>query len=91
MSGAAIDACALLLAPSGRDGAILRALLGEIGLPARACASVEELVRHLGEAVSFVVVAEEAVWRADLAAVSAWIEAQPSWSDLPFVVLTRAV
>ena len=80
---------ALVLAPSGRDGAILRSLLAELGLPSQPCGDVADLVRRLGEDTSFVVLTEEAVRSADLSPAAAWIEAQPPWSDLPFVVLTR--
>ena len=79
----------LVLAPSGRDGAILASLLGEIGLAARPCRDAGDLARRLDEDTSLVVLTEEAVWSADLSALAAWIEAQPPWSDLPFVVLTR--
>jgi len=34
-------------------------------------------------------VTEEAFRSADLRGVSAWIDAQPSWSDLPFIILTN--
>ena len=89
MTAGAAAGTALILAPSGRDGAILRALLDEIGLPSRPCRDVDDLAHGLGEDTSLVVLTEEAVWSADLFAVAAWIERQPPWSDLPFVVLTR--
>jgi len=39
--------------------------------------------------VSLVIVTEEVMFGADLRVVTKWIDAQPSWSDLPFIVLTR--
>ncbi|MBB4351540.1 PAS domain S-box-containing protein [Rhizobium cellulosilyticum] len=39
--------------------------------------------------MSFAVVTEKAVRSSDLRALSAWIEGQPSWSDLPFIILTN--
>lgn len=45
-------------------------------------------VASLSDDVAFAVVTEEALRSADLRAVSIWIEKQPSWSDLPFIVLT---
>src|SRR5205085_10609225 len=39
--------------------------------------------------VGFAVVTEEALAGTDLHALSEWIEAQPEWSDFPFVLLTQ--
>ena len=39
--------------------------------------------------VVLAVVVEEALRHCDLTGLAAWIEAQPSWSDFPFVVLTQ--
>ncbi|MBB3234329.1 PAS domain-containing hybrid sensor histidine kinase/response regulator [Phyllobacterium endophyticum] len=50
---------------------------------------LESLCRALGERVTFVVTTEEAIRHADLKPLSAWVEHQPSWSDLPFIVLTQ--
>lgn len=46
-------------------------------------------VASLGDDVAFAVLTEEAFRSADLRAVAAWIETQPSWSDLPFIILTN--
>ena len=37
----------------------------------------------------FVLVTEEALLRSDLRALSSWINAQPEWSDMPFILLTH--
>jgi signal transduction histidine kinase len=42
----------------------------------------------LGDGISFVIVAEEAMRTSDLRSVTAWVRAQPPWSDLPFIVLS---
>lgn len=51
-------------------------------------ASLDELATLLDDSIAFVVVTEEALRFADLRPFSHWIERQPSWSDLPFIVLT---
>jgi PAS domain S-box-containing protein len=43
----------------------------------------------LQDETSFVVVTEEAIDSADLRGIAARLRAQPAWSDLPFIVLTR--
>ena len=80
---------ALVLAPTGRDAGIAAAILKEAGVPALVCDSLESLQACLDQGAGLAVVVEEALRDRDLTALSAWIGAQPSWSDFPFVVLTQ--
>ncbi|MBU4609453.1 PAS domain-containing protein [Achromobacter sp. GG226] len=79
----------LVLAPAGRDAAVAVSLLAEVGTTAQICRDVDELARRLNHDVLCVVVTEEALARADLRAIAAWVAAEPAWSDLPFVVLRQ--
>jgi PAS domain S-box-containing protein len=56
---------------------------------ATAVSDIASFVAKLSDDIAFAVVTEEAFRSADLRGFSAWIEAQPSWSDLPFVILTN--
>jgi len=64
-------------------------LLREAGIPAGACPDLDAMVRTLGPNTTFVILSEEAVRMADLSAIKFWIDGQPPWSDLPFIVLTQ--
>jgi signal transduction histidine kinase/CheY-like chemotaxis protein len=79
---------ALILAPIGRDAAVARTMLGEAGICAAICVDLASLLGELGLGAGFVLVTEEALLRSDLRGVRSWIDAQPEWSDLPFVLLT---
>ncbi|GAA4010176.1 hypothetical protein GCM10022280_04210 [Sphingomonas swuensis] len=79
---------ALVLAPRGRDAQIAAAMLSEGGIEATACQTLDCLIKELNQGAAFVIVTEEAIASADLHALSAWIEDQQEWSDLPFVLLT---
>jgi signal transduction histidine kinase/CheY-like chemotaxis protein len=79
---------ALILAPIGRDAAVASAMLGEAGISAAVCPELTTLLLELHVGAGFVLVTEEALVRSDLRAVRTWIDAQPEWSDLPFVLLT---
>ncbi len=79
---------ALILAPSGRDAHLLVRLLDERRIKAKVCPSLASLVAALRDETAFVVATEETLRSADLRDLSAWIEAQPSWSGLAFIVLT---
>jgi PAS domain S-box-containing protein len=83
------NARALIFAPQGRDAAVAHALLEGAGIRSLVCADLVELENGLDEDACFVVVTEEA-WRfADLRGIAARLLAQPAWSDLPFIILTR--
>jgi PAS domain S-box-containing protein len=73
----------------GRDAQIAASLLAEAGIQSRVAAGLYEFVAGLSEDIAFAVVTEEALRSADLRPLSVWIAGQPSWSDLPFVILTH--
>jgi signal transduction histidine kinase/ActR/RegA family two-component response regulator len=78
----------LVLTPVGRDGTASAELLSKAGLSPHICSVLPELVAALPDGALAVFVGEEALFGRDLAALEAWVAAQPPWSDLPFVVLT---
>ena len=78
----------LVLAPVGRDASVIGAILGDAGFACEICTDLADLTGRLDRA-STAVVAEEAL-REPLqrARLLAWIQAQPPWSDFPFIMLT---
>jgi PAS domain S-box-containing protein len=68
---------------------VARSLLDEVGIASAICKDLSEFEAALGDETWFAVVTEEAMRRADLRAIAFWIGTQPSWSDLPFIILTR--
>jgi PAS domain S-box-containing protein len=80
---------ALVLAPLGRDSVIASGLLRQAGIPSALCADMDAFQDAINEEAFFAVVTEEALQSADLRAISSRLQAQPAWSDFPFVVLTR--
>ena len=79
----------LILAPHGRDAEIARTLMEGAGIASVVCANPGEFESMLDDDACFAVVTEEALRFADLAGIEARLSAQPPWSDLPFIVLTR--
>ena len=75
-------------APTGRDGALAVELLGRWGLDAMHCADVDELCAAIGSGIGVVVIAEEALTPRTQDCLFSALEAQPSWSDVPLIVLT---
>jgi len=80
---------ALIFAPQGRDSTVARALLVEVEIDCAIAADLPSFIAALGEEIGFAVITEEAMRWADLRLLSAWVDTQPSWSDLPFVILTH--
>jgi PAS domain S-box-containing protein len=79
----------LIFTPNGRDASVARALLEEGSIPSVICADIIELENRLDDEASFAIVAEEGLQFADLRRIGRRLEAQPAWSDLPFVILSR--
>jgi PAS domain S-box-containing protein len=79
----------LVLAPQGRDAGIARALLKEAGIISEICLDLPTFERALGDDTCFVVLTEEALHSSDLRIVASRVNAQPAWSDLPFIILTQ--
>jgi PAS domain S-box-containing protein len=79
---------ALILAPIGRDASIAAQMLAEASAATLICVTVDELVDALDSETGFALIAEEALAGADLRRLKAWIDDQPEWSDLPFILIT---
>ena len=79
----------LVFAPHGRDAAVAVRLLEEAGIPADICFDIDQFQRALSDSVCFAVATEEALRSADLRGVVGWVASQASWSDFPFLILTR--
>ena len=75
-----------VLAPHGRDAAVIVSVLRKAGVRAEVVADVAGLAARIDEAAA-VVVTEEALSGAGLAELLAWVGRQPPWSDLAFIVL----
>jgi len=80
---------AIVFAPQGRDAAVARDMLREAGLRSEIARDVGALVVLLEAGAGFALITEEALADANLQPLARWIEAQPKWSDFPFILLTR--
>ena len=77
----------LILAPIGRDAELARRLLEREHLDAEACSDVGELIYGLEAGAGAAVIADEAL-NGRISLLHDWVEAQPAWSDFPFIILT---
>ena len=82
----------LVLAPRGRDARVIADVLAALGTRVMLCEDLATLATMLDDATvkdgaSAVVATEEDLAGPALGALLAWVAGQPSWSDLPFLIL----
>lgn len=80
----------LVVAPTGQDGAMICALLAANGVGCAPCRTSEMARSELNAGAGAVILAEEVLTLPDIDAWGAQISDQPSWSDLPLLLLTVA-
>ena len=81
----------LVVAPTGRDAALLCQALSRAGMAALECPSCQAACRELESAgAGALLIAEEALSVADIHCLAELIANQPAWSDFPLILLTLA-
>lgn len=77
----------LIYAPTGKDGRLLSEVLQRAQMLCCVCANINEILEEMTEGVGAVIIADEALSIEFLRRIRPFLECQPSWSDLPFLVL----
>ena len=78
-----------LLTPTGHDSAITARIVEQAGIETVICSSMDEVCRLIESGdIGVLMVAEEALDREASACLLQSLENQPSWSDLPIVIVT---
>ena len=91
MNGAQIERLErrlLVLAPVGRDAELICEILLKDAVACDACRGLDELAREVERGAAAIVIAEEAFAEHE-GRLAQIVAAQPPWSDLPMLVLTR--
>src|SRR5215217_4536325 len=81
---------ALVLAPIGRDGAVINDILHGAGFACEVCDDLTTLLAGLEQSAAAVIAEEAFAEGDDIGAARSWLSAQPPWSDFPFVLLSLA-
>ena len=77
-----------ILTPTGSDGPLAHRVLGRWGLQASVCGDVASLCEAIERGLGVAVIAEEALRPSAIEALVATLDRQPSWSDVPLIILT---
>jgi DNA-binding NtrC family response regulator len=80
---------ALIVAPRGRDAVVAKGILRDANVHCDVCLDLRQLVEELWRGADVVIVTEESTRNPHIRDVSDWVMTQPTWSDLPFILLTE--
>ncbi len=84
----AVQERVLVLAPTGRDGGLLRLAIQKSGFASECCLSAEELLQDAAKDAGAVLLTEEAVTPQLAAGLGRLADEQAAWSDLPILLIT---
>lgn len=85
-----IERRVLVYAPLGKDAALAYEVLEKANLVCHVCPTVSHLITELNIGAGAVLTVEEALPESVAVALSKYFSAQPTWSDLPILVLTKS-
>jgi signal transduction histidine kinase len=77
----------LILAPTAGDSRVSANLLSQSGANAEACHTLRELCRKIQEGAGAVILAEEALGASSIGELGDVLAKQPSWSEIPVLIL----
>jgi two-component system, sensor histidine kinase len=83
------DRRVLVMARTSRDASTTRALLAGVGIAVETCQRFDRLMHELRAGAAAVLVPEECLSPSPMALLRAYLAEQPTWSDLPVLVLAR--
>lgn len=85
-----IERRVLICAPLGKDAELARQVLENAGLFCCLCSTWLDLLKELNEGAGLILTVEEVLTPAVAVPFTTYLSAQPTWSDLPILVLTKS-
>ena len=79
----------MILAPTGKDASLTKAMLGEAEIDSIVCPDISCVQQAITEGAGVLLIAEEAIAGGGLNAVANSLSWQEPWSDLPVLLLSR--
>lgn len=80
----------VICAPTGRDAALTAKVLQSVGIHSIVCANSDELMKQLPLGAGALLLVEEVVSGAAMRPLAEYVATQPTWSDIPILLLTRS-
>jgi signal transduction histidine kinase len=82
------DMDVLVLAPFGKDAALIGKVLSASGVKVCIVSTIAEIIAAIPEAAGVAIITEEALHDQNIVGLAQKLAAAPPWSDLPIIVLT---
>src|SRR5678816_4284459 len=86
----ALEMRVVILAPVGRDSALLASAVNALKFDTAVAPDAETLLKNLSEGAGCAILTEEALGQTLIEALQPYLQAQPPWSDIPLIVLTSS-
>jgi signal transduction histidine kinase/CheY-like chemotaxis protein len=80
----------VICAPTGQDAALTFRVFGSVGIGSIVCRSMPELLEQLGCGAGALLLVEEVISGTAVRPLADYVSAQPTWSDIPILLLTRS-
>jgi PAS domain S-box-containing protein len=80
----------VVLAPTHKDAGFTQSILEKASVTCVCCTALDEACREMDSGVGALLLSEEALAQRDDACLTDWLARQPSWSDLPVLLLARS-
>ncbi|MES2400157.1 MAG: response regulator [Pseudomonadota bacterium] len=80
----------VICAPTGQDASLTARVFESVGLNGIISSSPGDLLAHLSEGAGALLLVEEAISGLALRPLAEYVAAQPTWSDIPILLLTRS-
>jgi signal transduction histidine kinase len=84
----AVEMRVFILAPIGRDAALLSDTLAARQIDTGIAADRKDFLQMLAEGAGCAIITDEALTADTIPALTQWLASQPNWSDPPFIILT---
>ena len=85
-----MDRRIIICAPTGQDGGLAAKVLGSVGIGSIVCRDNSELMQQLHLGAGALLIVEEVVSGAAMRPLADYVASQPTWSDIPILLLTRS-
>ena len=84
-----MEARIVICAPTGQDASLTARFFTSAGIGSVVCATVMELMEQLQRGAAAILLVEEIIGGAAMHPLAEFVRAQPNWSDIPVLLLTR--
>ncbi|SNT37368.1 His Kinase A (phospho-acceptor) domain-containing protein [Noviherbaspirillum humi] len=79
----------LVYTPTGKDGMLIAKLLERADIERQVCRAASEVIEELERGAGCILIADDALTKEFMKAVTPLLKEQPTWSDLPILVLSK--